>query len=85
MKKIKVRIIGMGFIGVSHIEAVSRIGSVELAAVTDGNLDLAEKKANEYGIPKCHKTVEELLSDKKITAVHNCTPTTCTQASTKLS
>ena len=75
MKKIKVGIIGMGFIGVSHIEAVRRIGSIELAAVTDVNLDLARKKANEYGIPKCHGSIEELLSDEEITAVHNCTPT----------
>ena len=31
MEKIKIGIIGMGFIGVSHIEAIRRIGFIELA------------------------------------------------------
>lgn len=75
MKKIKVGIIGMGFIGVSHIEAIRRIGFLELVAVADANYGIAKKKSEEYGIAKCYSTVEELLSDKEIDAVHNCTPT----------
>ena len=41
----KVGIIGMGFIGVSHIEAIRRVGFAELVAVTDVNSELARKKA----------------------------------------
>ncbi len=74
MKKIKAGIIGMGFIGVSHIEAIRRVGFAELVAVADVNYDLAKKKADEYHIPKCYATVEELLADEEITVVHNCTP-----------
>lgn len=74
MAKIKAGIIGMGFIGVSHIEAIRRIGFAEMYAVADINYQLAEKKAEEYSIPKCYKTIEELLADKDIDVVHNCTP-----------
>lgn len=74
MAKIKAGIIGMGFIGVSHIEAIRRIGFAELVAVADVNYELAKKKADEYDIAKCYRTVEELLADEEITVVHNCTP-----------
>ena len=74
MARIKVGIIGMGFIGVSHIDAIRRIGFAELVAVADVNYELAKKKAEEYYIPKCYQTVEELLEDEEIQVVHNCTP-----------
>lgn len=74
MKKIKVGIIGMGYIGESHIEAVRRIGCCELYAVADVNAELAKKKAEYYGVQKCYSSVEELLNDPEIDAVHNCTP-----------
>jgi predicted dehydrogenase len=74
MKKIKVGIIGMGYIGESHIEAVRRIGLCELYAIADTNAALAKAKAEYYGIEKCYNTVDELLADPEIDAVHNCTP-----------
>ena len=74
MKKIKVGIIGMGYIGESHIEAVRRIGCCELYAVADVNSELAQKKADYYGVQKCYSNVEDLLNDPEIDAVHNCTP-----------
>jgi predicted dehydrogenase len=72
--KLKVGIIGMGYIGVSHIEALRRIGFVDIAAVADVNVELAQKKASEYGIEKCYASMEELIGDPEIVAIHNCTP-----------
>ena len=74
MSRIKVGIIGMGFIGVSHIDAIRRIGFSELVAVADVNYELAKKKADEYYIPKCYRTLDELLADPEIQVIHNCTP-----------
>ena len=74
MKKIKVGIVGMGYIGESHIEAVRRIGFCELYAVADTNAALAKAKADYYGIEKCYSSLDELLSDPEIDAIHNCTP-----------
>lgn len=72
--KIRTGIIGMGYIGSSHVEAVRRIGSAMIVSVADSNYDLAKKKQEEYGIPECCRSVEELLSDPGIDVVHNCTP-----------
>ncbi len=74
MKPINVGIIGMGYIGESHIEAVRRIGMCRLVAVADTNAALAKDKAELYGIEKAYSSVEEMLSDDKIDAIHNCTP-----------
>ena len=74
MKRIRAAIIGLGFIGVSHLEAIRRIGGAEIEAVTDTHYELAKAKADEYNIPKCYKTIEELLADDEIDVVHNCTP-----------
>lgn len=73
MKKIRVGILGLGYIGISHIDAVRRIGGCELVAVADANTTLAKARAEEYGI-KCYNSVDELLADDSIDAVHNSTP-----------
>lgn len=74
MKKIKVGIIGMGYIGESHIEAVRRIGCCELYAIASTSEATARRKAEYYGIEKYYSSVQELLADPEIDAVHNCTP-----------
>ena len=71
---IKAAIIGMGYIGVSHLEAIRRIGFADIVAVADTNYALAKKKAEEYSIAKCYESVDDLLADPEITVVHNCTP-----------
>ena len=72
--KIKVGIVGMGFIGVSHIEGIRRIGFLELVAVADTNYELAKRKADEYGIARCYASLDELIADPEIQVIHNCTP-----------
>ena len=74
MKNIRVAIIGTGFIGACHIDAIRRLGGVELIAVTDSNYEAAKAKASFYNIPKCPVTIEEILEDNEIDVVHNCTP-----------
>ena len=74
MRKLKAGIIGTGYISVSHIEAIYRLGFAEPVAVTDTNKALAHEKAKEYHIPYCYATVEELLANPEIDVVHNCTP-----------
>jgi predicted dehydrogenase len=75
MKKIKAGIIGAGYIGESHIDAMRRVGLVELAALADINYELAKTKAEGFGVERCYKTPEDLIADKDIRVIHNCTPT----------
>lgn len=74
MKKIKVGVIGTGFIGPVHVEAVRRTGIAQVVAISEVNDTLARKKADELGIPKAYGDFRALLNDPEIDAVHICVP-----------
>jgi predicted dehydrogenase len=74
MEKIRVGVIGTGFIGPTHIEAIRRLGFVEVVALAETSQEAAEKKAAGLGIPKAYGNYREMLQDRDIHVVHNCTP-----------
>ncbi|MEC0666986.1 Gfo/Idh/MocA family oxidoreductase [Priestia flexa] len=74
MKKIKVGIIGTGFIGPTHIEAIRRLGFVEVVALAETSQEQAETKAAELGISLAYEDYREMLKNDEIQVVHNCTP-----------
>ncbi|MBC8154786.1 MAG: Gfo/Idh/MocA family oxidoreductase [Bacteroidetes bacterium] len=73
MQKIQVGVVGTGFIGPAHIEALRRLPNVEVSALCEVSQELAEQKAAQLGIPRAY-TFEELLKQDDITSVHICTP-----------
>ena len=73
MSKIKVGVVGTGFIGPAHIEALRRLPNVEVVALCEVTQELAESKAKQLGIPRAY-TFDNLLKQKDITSVHICTP-----------
>ena len=73
-KTIKAGIIGTGFIGPAHVEALRRLGNVEVVAVAEANQELADAKAEAMSIPKPYGDYKKLLEDSEIQVVHNCTP-----------
>lgn len=73
MKKIQVAVVGTGFIGPAHIEALRRLPGIEVAALGEANLDLAATKANQLGIEKSG-TLDDILKMEAIEVVHICTP-----------
>jgi predicted dehydrogenase len=74
VEKIKVGIIGTGFIGPTHIEAIRRLGFVDVVGLAETSQAVAENKAAELGIPKAYADYREMLKDSEIQIVHNCTP-----------
>ncbi len=74
MKKLKIAIIGMGYISPSHIESIRRTGLAEVKSCTDTDHVLAKKKAHDHNIPVVCQSIEEILNDPEIEVVHNCTP-----------
>lgn len=74
MTKIKTGIIGTGFIGPAHVEALRRLGFVEVVAVAERGDELAAAKAKALSIPKSYGDYRQLLADPEIQVVHNCTP-----------
>ncbi len=74
MQKIKIAILGTGFMGRVHTEAVRRLGNVEVVAVADVSADGAKKFAEAMGIPRHTGAWMSLVTDPEIQAVHVCTP-----------
>ena len=74
MNTIKTGIIGTGFIGPAHVEALRRLGYVDVVAVAERGQELAEAKAAALWIPKAYGDYRQLLADPQIQVVHNCTP-----------
>lgn len=71
---IKTGIIGLGFIGMLHLDALTRVPGVEIVAVCDGNEEHARKTAEKYHIPKYSSDWRQLTEDPDIDVIHDCTP-----------
>ena len=69
---IQVGIIGFGFIGKLHADALRRINGVKLVAVCIQKGK--EELAREYGIEKIYEDWHDLVDDENVEVVHNCTP-----------
>lgn len=74
MKQIRAGVIGVGFIGTTHIEALRRLGFAEVVAIATSSEETAEKKARQLCIPQAYGNWHQLLVKEKIDVLHNCTP-----------
>jgi predicted dehydrogenase len=70
---IKTGVVGVGFIGVAHIEALRRLG-VEVAGIAASSPDRARVKADALGIERVYDGVEEMAEDPAIDVIHIATP-----------
>jgi predicted dehydrogenase len=70
---IKAAIVGTGFIGPAHLEALRRLPNVEVVALCEVTQELANEKAKTLGIPRAY-TFDEMLRQDDIDVVHICTP-----------
>ncbi len=67
-------LVGPGFAGMHHIDAVRRLGFVDVVAVADGNETLARQKADALGVLQAYGSFEALAANPDIHVVHNTTP-----------
>jgi predicted dehydrogenase len=74
MRRIKAALIGAGFVGSAHVEAVRRLGYVDMVALAGADRMRAEAKAAALHIPQAYGDWREVLADPEIEVVHNCTP-----------
>ena len=70
---IKAAIVGTGFIGPAHLEALRRIPNVEVVALVEVNQALADEKAKLLGISRAY-VFDDMLRQDDIDVVHICTP-----------
>jgi predicted dehydrogenase len=74
MRRIGMGLVGPGFVGAHHIDAVRRLGFVDVVAVAAGSDASAKKKADALGIPRAYGSYEALAADPDVHVVHNTTP-----------
>jgi predicted dehydrogenase len=74
LKKIGMGLIGPGFIAPHHIDAVRRLGYVDVVAIAASSAGAAEKKAKLMNVDRSYGSYQELIADPDITVIHNTTP-----------
>ncbi len=66
-------VIGSGFIGTVHIEALRRIG-VQVHGLLGSSPDRATERAQKIGVPRGYGSLDELLDDERVEVVHVTSP-----------
>jgi predicted dehydrogenase len=74
MSKLGMGLIGPGFIAAHHLDAVRRLGDVDIIGIAGSSLDSAKKRARELGVARAYASYRELLADPAVQVVHNTTP-----------
>jgi predicted dehydrogenase len=73
MNQLKTAVVGAGFIGPVHVEALRRLGITVTGILgCDDNESQSAKEA--LGLPKAYGSIEELLADETVDAVHLAVP-----------
>ncbi len=74
MRRLGMGLVGPGFVGAHHVDAVRRLGFVDVVAVAASTEASAREKADALGIPKAYGSYEALVADPDVDVVHNTTP-----------
>ena len=73
-RRIGMGVVGVGFVGPQHIDAVRRLGFVDVVAVACSSDSSAQDTARALGVPRAYGHYEALLDDPDVHVVHNATP-----------
>ena len=66
-------VIGTGFIGVVHVEALRRLG-VQVHGVVGSSRERAEARSRELGLPPAYASFQAMLDDPRVEVVHVTSP-----------
>ncbi len=73
MERLRTAVIGIGFMGRVHLEALRRVEFVDVVAIAGRHLGSAKKLGEQFGI-EAVDDYQKLLADQSIHVVHICTP-----------
>jgi len=73
MTKLKAALIGAGFIGPVHLEALRRLG-VGVTGVLSGTPESSRRAARALGLPRAYGTFAEVLADPEAQVLHLASP-----------
>jgi predicted dehydrogenase len=72
--RVRAAIVGTGFMGRVHVEALRRLGFVDVAAIAGSSVEKARAFADALSIERAEGDYRAVLRDPGIDAVHICTP-----------
>jgi predicted dehydrogenase len=72
--RIGMGLVGAGFVGPLHVDAVRRLGFVDVVAVAGSSEDAARAAARRLGLQRSYAHYEALLDDPRVHVVHVATP-----------
>ena len=71
---LKAAVVGVGFIGAEHIEAIRRTNLAEVVVIVGHTHESVQKKAQLFNVPAYTTDFDSVLSDREIDVIHICTP-----------
>lgn len=71
---ISVGVIGTGFVGAQHVEALARLPGVKVVAVSASTRASASAAATRMGVARAARDARAIATDPSIDVVHVCTP-----------
>jgi predicted dehydrogenase len=73
MRPFSAVVVGTGFIGPVHVEALRRAG-INVRGVVGSSADKSRVAAERWGLAKAYESLEDVLADSAVDAVHLTTP-----------
>ena len=73
VRNLTAAVIGTGFIGPVHVEALIRAG-VRVAGILGSSVDKSQRAARDLGLPVAYQSVAEILADDSVDVVHITSP-----------
>ncbi|WP_263351957.1 Gfo/Idh/MocA family protein [Acidicapsa acidisoli] len=67
-------LIGPGFVAAHHVDAVRRLGDVDVVAIAGSSQQSADRKAREYKVERAYGDYHALIADPDVQVIHNTTP-----------
>ncbi|HEY0972546.1 MAG TPA: Gfo/Idh/MocA family oxidoreductase [Gemmatimonadales bacterium] len=74
VQTINVAVIGSGFMGAAHLDALRRVPGVNVVAIAARNRARARDLADQFAVPEVLDDWRELLGRPDVHAVHDCMP-----------
>jgi predicted dehydrogenase len=66
-------IIGLGFVGKAHLEALRRLG-IPVRGILGSSPERTKEAVNELKIDRAYSALDELIQDSSVNVIHVCTP-----------
>ena len=72
--RLKTAVIGTGFVGPHHVDAVRRTGYADVEVIVGSDPDRTAQRAAQIGVARWSTDTDEVLADGTIDVIHVCTP-----------